>query len=238
MTTASKAKDIPVLTALTDSQVADFLCRNPDFLVDKPHVMAELNLPHHFEGKAVSLVERQVSILRERNMDMRHRLNTLLDNARTNDLLFEKTKRLILSVLDTDQLDDCLDALFFGLQNEFDIQFASLLLIQGDEPLKVKPANQQAKIVSLVDTLEKLGANISDSKAICGQLNKNEQKFVFGDNAHHIGSTAMSQLKVDNELIAILAIGNRDVNYYRASMNTLFLNFIAEVLSRTLKKYV
>ncbi|MGH1439981.1 MAG: DUF484 family protein [Cellvibrionaceae bacterium] len=238
MPSSIDTNDIPVLTALTDEQVADYLRQHPDFLVDKPAVLAELNLPHHLDGKAVSLVERQVSILRERNMDMRHRLNTLLDNARSNDLLFEKTKRLVLSLLDTNQLDDCLDALFFGLQNEFEIHFASLLLINDQQSANVVPANQQARVVSLQEAEENLGSIIHNSRAICGQLDDGEKSFIFNRNSHVIGSTAITPLTLDNKLIGLLAIGNRDPDYYRSSMNTLFLNFIGDITSRLLSPYL
>jgi len=237
MPSSIDTNDIPVLTALTDEQVTDYLRQHPDFLVDKPAVLAELNLPHHVDGKAISLVERQVSILRERNMDMRHRLNTLLDNARTNDLLFEKTKRLALSLLDTHQFDDCLDALFFGLQNEFEIHFASLLLLTSKTEDNIVPANQQAKVVSFQEAEENLGSIIHNPRAICGQLDDSEKAFIFNRNSHVIGSTAISPLTQDNQLIGLLAVGNRDPDYYRSSMNTLFLNFIGDITSRILNPY-
>lgn len=231
------ANDIPVLTALTDEQVTDYLRRNPDFLVDKPAVLAELNLPHQLGGKAVSLVERQVSVLRERNMDMRHRLNTLLDNARVNDLLFDKTKRLVLSLLDTDQFDDCLDALFFGLQNEFDISFSSLLLVNNEQQQFVSPANQQAKVVSLAEAEKYLSSIIHKPRAICGQIDEQEKHFIFDRNSNAIASTAIAPLKIDSRFLGLLAVGNADPDYYRSSMNTLFLNFIADTLSRLLSTY-
>jgi uncharacterized protein YigA (DUF484 family) len=36
----------------------------------------------------------------------------------------------------------------------------------------------------------------------------------------------------------MLSIGNRDPQYYRSSMGTLFLSYIAEVLNRLLPKYL
>ncbi len=60
--------------------------------------------------------ERQVSVLRERNMDMRHRLNNLLDTARTNDRLFEQTKQLVLHLLEAQTLDQIVDTFVNSLQ--------------------------------------------------------------------------------------------------------------------------
>ncbi len=81
--------------------VAAYLRAHPEFFVDHDELLAELRLPHQ-PGAAVSLVERQVKLLRERNIEMRHRLSQLMDVARDNDRLFDKTRRLVLDLLDAD----------------------------------------------------------------------------------------------------------------------------------------
>jgi uncharacterized protein YigA (DUF484 family) len=237
MSQSQNADNIPVLTALTDDQVTDYLRRRPDFFEDKPHLLADMSLPHQVTGKTVSLVERQVSILRERNMDMRHRLNQLLDNARTNDILFEKTKRLVLNLLDARQFDDCLDALFYSFQNDFEIHYSQLLLINSLNYTFETPANLQAKVISKTDAEEKLSPITHNRRAICGQLEQEEKEFIFSENASDIGSTAITCLIYENQLIGLLAIANRDPQHYRSSMNTLFLNFVADVLGRLLVSY-
>ena len=55
-------------------------------------------------GEAVSLIERQVDILRERNVTMRKRMNELLQAARVNDEIFAKTRSLNLALLGSQQL--------------------------------------------------------------------------------------------------------------------------------------
>ena len=46
-----------------------------------------------------------MKILRERNIEMRHRLSHLMDVARDNDRLFDKTRRLILALMDATSLE-------------------------------------------------------------------------------------------------------------------------------------
>ncbi|MEO0444401.1 MAG: DUF484 family protein [Pseudomonadota bacterium] len=226
--------NIPVLTALTAKQVADYLKQHPDFLADRPTLLADLDLPHDTGGKAVSLVEKQVSVLRDRNMDMRHRLNKLLANARVNDLLFDKTKHLLLALLDTKQLDDCLDALFYSFQNEFKIHYSRLILVSSPGDKLVTPVNRQARVMSLHSVNDKLPTITKNHRAICGQLSDEEKFFIFQGDAQAIGSTAIAPLIKNGKLLGLVAIANRDPNYYRSSMNTLFLNFIADVLARLL----
>jgi uncharacterized protein YigA (DUF484 family) len=230
--------NIPVLTALTNEQVSEYLKAHPDFWVDKLDLLADMNLPHNPSGQTISLVERQVSVLRERNVEVRHRLNRLIENARANDVLFDKTKRLTLSLLNTKKLDDCLNALFFGLQQEFDIHFSQVLIIADPDIHIPSSTNKQARLVGTEQIDEHLPKIINNRRAICGQLNDSEKEFIFESKASEIGSTAIAPLYFENRTIGAIAIANRDPDFYRSSMNTLFLNYIADVLSRLLINYL
>ena len=89
--------------SLSPEQVAAYLHAHPEFFVDRDELLGEMRIPHQ-PGDAVSLVERQVRLLRERNIEMRHRLSQLMDVARDNDRLFDKTRRLVLDLLDAASL--------------------------------------------------------------------------------------------------------------------------------------
>ena len=82
-------------TPPSDQSVLDFLRQSPDFFLRHPSALSELSLPHE-SGEAVSLIERQIDILRERNVTMRKRMNELLQAARMNDEILRKPGRLIL----------------------------------------------------------------------------------------------------------------------------------------------
>ena len=83
---------------LNPTDVEEFLRAHPNFLQDRPGLLAVLNLPHGGEG-AVSLVERQVSVLRQRNIVSRQQINSLSDIGRENDRLLEATRRTVLALL-------------------------------------------------------------------------------------------------------------------------------------------
>lgn len=73
-------------------QVESFLAEHPSFFKHHPDVLVALELPHGGTG-AVSLVERQVNLLRERNIDMRSRLAAAHLHAEQNDSLFSGTRK-------------------------------------------------------------------------------------------------------------------------------------------------
>jgi hypothetical protein len=226
-------KHTPTLAdPLDPEQIAAYLQQHPDFFVARQELLGDLFLPHE-SGPAVSLVERQVSILRERNIDMRHRLSKLLDNARDNDKLFDKTKRLVLTLLEGQDFADIIDALHYCFDREFGIHFTSMIMFGNPD----KVPSSQARVVSLAEARDNLGTLLKNNRAMCGTLGRKELTFIFGKHADDIGSVATVPL-VHGTTFGLLAIGNRDPQYYRSSMGTLFLGYIAEVLNRLLPKYL
>lgn len=217
---------------LEPEQIEAYLREHPDFFEQHHELLAEISLPHE-SGSAVSLVERQVAILRERNMDMRHRLSKLLDNARDNDKLFDKTKRLVLSLLEGQDMGDIIDALHYSFDKDFNIHYTSVILFGNAD----KIPSSQARILSIAEAREHVGTLLKNSRAVCGTLGAKEMQFIFGEHASEIGSVATVPL-LHGSVFGLLSIGNRDPHYYRSSMGTLFLSYIAEVLNRLLPKYL
>lgn len=219
-------------SAISEEQITEYLRKHPDFFVKQPGLLADLRLPHE-SGQAISLVERQVSILRERNMDMRHRLSKLLDNARDNDRLFDKTKRLVLALLEGQGIEDTVDSLFYSFDKEFNIHYTSLILF-GD-PARLP--NSQARVEPLSRARESIAQVLKNNKPLCGVLDKKEVDYLFPEFNDSVGSVALVPL-IHGTTFGVLAIANRDPMYYRSSMGTLFLSYIGEVLNRTLPKHL
>lgn len=215
---------------LTAEAVRAYLQDHPEFFLDHTQLLQALRLPHD-SGNAVSLIERQVSVLRERNVELRHRLTQLVDNARDNDVLFDKTRRLVLALLEADELGDFIDALLYSLDSDFQVQYSSIVLFDDDIKGPVGPA----KVVTLKQAGKLYPKLWRTHKTLCGQLPKEDLQQLFPKNIQHIGSAAVAPLQSGSPL-GLLAIANKDANYYRSSMGTLFLGYIAEVINRCLPR--
>lgn len=216
---------------LDDDLVAAYLLEHPEFLTDHPEILAELELPHQ-RGSAVSLVERQVSVLRDRNIEMRNRLARLIDTARDNDRLFECTRRLVLELLMADSLPAATKALNTSLNKDFKTDFNYLCLL-GNERVdaeycrRVTPALARESIGNLLDARQ----------VICGILRKEETEFLFADDAPHVKSAAVVPI-VKDSTIGLLAVGSRNPQHYKSGMGTLFLSYIGEILAHALPRYL
>ncbi|MTI14425.1 DUF484 family protein [Sansalvadorimonas verongulae] len=226
--------------SLTDEQVAQFLSTNPDFFIKRDELLSTLTIPHQ-RGEAISLVERQVSVLRERNQSMRTKLNELLSIARDNDSLFERVRRLVLTVQEADTLDEVLDAVDDSLSHEFRIDYVSPMLVSETFAGSVKtgPTGSKASRVPCHTKADiHSGTGISDlltgSRVVCGRLREQELKFLFPNHWKMVKSTAVVSLHFKRPL-GILAVGSRSEDDFRAGTGTIYLNFIGEVVSRALE---
>ncbi|NQD95350.1 DUF484 family protein [Pseudomonas sp. CrR25] len=214
---------------LDSETVAAYLRLHPEFFIDHDELIPELRIPHQ-RGDTVSLVERQVKLLRERNIEMRHRLSQLMDVARENDRLFDKTRRLVLDLLDAASLEEVVSAVEDSLRREFQVPFVSLILF-SEAPLPV------GRSVSSSEAHQAVGGLLAGGKTICGVLRKHELNFLFGEgDAEQVGSAAVVALSHQG-LHGVLAIGSADPQHYKSSLGTLFLGYIAEVLARVLPRF-
>ncbi|WP_375740667.1 DUF484 family protein [Pseudomonas boanensis] len=214
---------------LDSEVVAAYLRHHPEFFVHHEELIPELSIPHQ-AGDAVSLVERQVKLLRDRNIEMRHRLSQLMDVARENDRLFDKTRRLVLDLLDAGSLEEVVGAVQDSLRHEFQVPFVSLILF-SESALPV------GRWVSTAEAHQSIGGLLTGGKTICGVLRTHELEFLFGADEHgQVGSAAVVTL-AHQGMHGVLAIGSPDPQHYKSSLGTLFLGYIAEVLARVLPRF-
>ena len=217
----------PDAISLDAEAVAEYLRRHPEFFVDFEELIPELRIPHQ-PGQAVSLVERQVKLLRERNIELRQRLNHLMDVARDNDRLFDKSKRLVLGLLDAGSLEDLVSTVEDSLRHDFQVPFVSLVLFR-DTPCDV------GRVMPQAEAQQAIGGLLNAGRATCGALRPTELDFLFGSDSPQIGSAAVIALGTQGQL-GVLAIGSPDPQHYKSSLGTLFLGYIAEVLTRVLPR--
>lgn len=207
-------------------QVAAYLRAHKDFFVEHESLLADITIPHE-TGKAVSLVERQVVVLRERNIELRERLTRLLEVARENDMLFEKMRGLILALLETRSVPQLALVLERELRQRFGSEYVSFLLFD------VSGATGAAQSIALVSAQEKVPALVRGRQAVAGQLRKDELQFLFGHEGELVRSCAVVPVHQERPL-GMLAIGSSSPEHFKSSMDTLFISFIGDVLARVL----
>lgn len=215
---------------LSEEQVVEYLKQHPDFFLEREDLLTEMQLAQD-KGNAVSLVERQMAVLRDRNQEMRVRLGDLMDNAGKNDQLIGNTQSLVLHLLEAKTLDRLITSLQVELEASFDIDVARVTLFgtPNDEVV--------SRLVETDEAYKAIPGLLKNDKATCGVLRDEETTFLFQEQAFEVGSAAVIPLNF-GQALGVLAIGSRDEHYFQSGMGTLFLSYIANVLSRLLTPHL
>ncbi len=233
MSSQTKTSQAPVSDI--EKTVVKYLRDNPDFFERHLDLLADMILPHSEQG-AISLIERQVQILREQKDTSRKKLNTLVSNAQTNERLNEQINQLILALLDARDLDDVLDIVQSRLSKDFNADTVVVRLFNTGHPAMASRPEIVDWSEPVLGAFEKI---IKERRPACGRLKPGQLESLFSDEAGHIGSAALIPL-VESEnsktCYGMLAIGSHEQDRFRADMGTHFLSQIGKILARVLKR--
>ncbi len=212
----------------TEEQVISFLRKNPEFFASNEYLLSELKIPHA-SGAAISLGERQVQVFREHRDELKYKLNELISVARENDAHFEKSKRLLLNLLEVKSLDEIEMVVNEVFKNDLKIDFSSIILFGKSSDY---PASD-IKIIELAYAKQHLGAILDQTHASCGRFSEKQLKCLFPNDAAKVGSVAVIPLR-HGDLLGLFCLGSEDPAHFDSSMGSLFLSYISDFISRIL----
>ena len=215
-----------------EDTVASYLLKHPDFFEKHLALLGKLRLPHARGGGAVSLVERQVEVLRERHTAMEQRLNEFIEVARANDSVADKMHRFTRRLLRARDRAQAIAALEASLREDFDTRDTALILIGGADDV---PAQRLVRQVDASDPMLKSFESLfSSGKPRCGQARDSQREFLFGAEGSDLGSVALVPLG-DHGSMGLLALGSPDRDRFHPGMATEFLTRLGELFSDALK---
>jgi uncharacterized protein len=221
--------------AAADSEeetVASYLQRHPEFFERHQALLARLKLPHARGGSTISLVERQIEVLREKQAQLEGKLAELVSVARANDAISERLHRFTRRLLRVVPRADALARIEAGLREDFDAFHAALVLIDG----VLDPTTPRfVRTVPADDpNLKSFESLFASGKPRCGQARDSQREFLFGPEGLELGSVALVPLGEKGSL-GLLALGSPDRDRFHPGMSTEFLARLAELVTDSLR---
>lgn len=211
--------------------VRDYLTDHPSFFEQNSDVLEAINISHD-SGKAISLVERQVAIMREKNKEMSNQIELMINTAKDNDQLMAKTNQLVLDLVKAEDLNSLIDALNKSLKNDFNTEFYSISLINKGLFLSKPSAN----FISEEDAKSKISSLLNSKKAVSGVLREEEIKLLFQQPTKKIASVIALPLN-SSEPFGIIALGSSDADFYSQETGTVFIDYIGELLNLLIPRH-
>jgi uncharacterized protein len=230
--TTREARGVSAAQAEEES-VARYLQHNPEFFERHHPLLARMHLPHARSGSTISLIERQVEVLREREAAAEQKLAEFVKVARANDALAEKIHHLTRRLLRASGRAATIEQIEASLREDFDAFDSVLILI---EPVGEIAAQRFVKVVRADDpNLKSFESLFASGKPRCGQARDSQREFLFGTDAEDMGSVALVPLG-EKGSVGLLALGSADRDRFHPGMSTEFLarvgDFITDALAR------
>jgi uncharacterized protein YigA (DUF484 family) len=210
--------------------VATYLRKNPEFLEEFPDILEVLELNHN-SGVAVSLIERQIEQLRQKNQELTRQMNNLVHVASENEELMTRLHQLTLELMPISSRKDFFTHLGNSLLNDFKADILQIFLF--DQEIAAQAGEDVKHVLAEDPAMEQFRTQLDKDQAVCGRLGESKLEFLFGSKARWVQSAALFPLGEKGEY-GMMAIGSSDEARFYPGMGTLFLDLLANVISSSL----
>ena len=218
---------------LSDEAVECYLIEHPDYFEQHPQLLTKLSIPH-LSGGAVSLIERQVKLLRQKNCRLERKLLEIVQVARDNEGLSICLYRLALQLIDAQSLKDVIARTEDLLRSEFPSTEVAFLLLSkagnNSELTGLQTLDYEGRYNGLFAEL------FRTRRPYCRRLDEEQQQALFGKSGLKITSAAMIPL-MHNCRLGIMAVGAENADRFRNRMDTSFLEYLGELVSRSVSAH-
>ncbi len=210
--------------------VIRFLQDNPAFFEENPDLLAQLTVPHHTGGQAISLTERQVSTLRDKLQQVQGKLSELVGFGEENDSISEKVHHLTLALLIAESFESVSQAIYTHLIEDFAVPHVQL---------RIWNSILKRPLPEFVEVSESLLFFAADQhRPLCGTPQQHEVLEWFGESAAQLHSWALIPLRRDAQVFGMLALGSEDAQRFFPEMGTLYVERIGDLVSAAVLRHV
>ena len=224
-----------------EESIAAYLQRHPEFFERHQALLARLKLPHARGGSTISLVERQIEVLREKHAALEGKLAELVSVARANDAIADKLHRFTRRLLRAGSRAEAVARIEASLREDFDA-FHCVLVLMGEYP-DLTPQRFVRTVARDDAGLKSFETLFTSGKPRCGQARDTQREFLFGQDANDIGSMALVPLLSPANTagttglpapLGVLALGSNDRDRFHPGMSTEFLGRMADLIADSL----
>jgi uncharacterized protein YigA (DUF484 family) len=219
------------MTAPLDSTaVAQYLADHPQFFEEYAGLLGEVKLSSPLTGRAVSLQERQMEVMRDKYKALELRMAQLMRHAEDNAAIANRfhgwTRQLLLAGAPDEAPAAMPRAVVDGLVQHFVVPRATLRLWD------LAPAHATEWYASGVSDDVRLFAN-GLRAPYCG-LNRDFEAVRWLEESDAVRSTVLVPLRAAGAAFGLLVLGSPDPDRFSAGMGTDFLIHIGETASAAL----
>ena len=214
---------------MRSEEIAQYLQDNPQFFEEHADLISRMVIPHPHGGRTISITERQMLGLRDKNKLLEGKMSELLQFGEENDSISEKMHRLGVAMIAAASFQSVLHTLNFHLRDDFAIPHVALRLWDHPENSEELPefADVSEELQVFAETL---------NQPYCGSTSGFETSSWFGDASTHLRSQALIAMRNGGGTIGMIALGSEEPQRFYTGMGTLYLERLGEMASAALAR--
>ena len=209
---------------MNHTEVAQYLADNPHFFEEHAELLGKIRLSSPLLGRAVSLQERQMEVVRDKYRHLELRLTDLMRVAQDNDQATVKFQKWVAALLRARNDVELPTILIASLRTIFDLPHASLRLWNVAQEYQ-----HTWYAVPVSEPVRLFAAGLS--LPFCGENREFEAANWFDEP---VASIAMLPLRIEAQVSGLLVLGSADKNRFHSSMSTDFLSQLGDTASAAL----
>lgn len=207
---------------MTNDEVAQYLQEHPEFFDTHADVLAKIKIPNPHDGRAVSIVERQLAQLRERNKVLAAKLGELIAFGEENDVIGERVHRTTLALIAAGSLQDVFRTIYFHLSEDFAVPHVAIRVWGADGPSGMDEfAEVSTEMRAFAESL---------TTPYCSAHPMLDSSKWFPAAQPPLQSFAWVKLGSD-ALQGLMVLASEDAERFYPDMGTLYLQRLGEVIS-------
>ncbi|MGH1359532.1 MAG: DUF484 family protein [Burkholderiaceae bacterium] len=217
------------MVPLSEQDLADYLRDNPEFFQRFGHVLADIRVPDQNAGRAISLQERQLEVLRDKHRQLEFRLSELVRMGQENDQIADRLASFTRELLLIRHPVEMPGRIEQALAEQFKVPQVVLRLWRVADEYADQPfaAPVEPDVQRYFDEL---------ITPYCGLKNDLAPIRWLPDNGAEARSVALLPLRsgVSPQVCGLIVFGSPDPDRFQSGMGTAFLDRIGEVASAAL----
>ncbi len=212
--------------AMDANEVASYLKGHPEFFDHYADLLSHIHIPDPHGGRAISITERQLGALRDRNKQIEAKLAELIRYGEDNDAIAEKVHHLSVALIAAGDFAAVTRTLYSHLGGAFAVPHVALRL------WGIAAAAVDADLAEFSPMDQATIAFAGELKhPYCGPSANHEVLSWLGSS---VRSLALVPLMRGSETIGLLALGSEEAHRFYPQMGTLFLTRFGDIAAAAL----
>lgn len=214
---------------MNSEDIAAYLKEHPAFFEQYAEMMSQINIPHPHGGRSIPISERQILTLRDKAKQLESKLREIIQFGEENDALSQKIHTISLALLRARGAHAVVQVALKHLRDDFAVPHVAMRLWRGGG------AGESPEFAAVSDAVRSFATALAEPS--CSAEPASETAALFGEHAPALKSFAYLPLR-DGDTFGLLALASEDPQRYYASMGTLYLSRLGDLIGCALAPHL